>query len=272
MFGSISTLAKPIVTDFDPILLASIASLITAAVLTPITIQSKFNVSRKNIKIIFAIAILGAVIAPSLYFIGLKTTSASNATILANTEIVFTVLIATLIFRYKLNRYGGLSAILVFIGIFIITTKLDFSKTPIDLTNPGNLLIVLTMLCWSIDNNLSKILTKSIDTKRIVQLKSAIGGAVLIVLAIIFKIPLVFDASKIFNVIFLGLIGFAVPMLLFYFALKKIGTVKTILIFSTSSIFGVIFTMVFLNEQIQEYQILAMGIMVIGIVLLKKSD
>ena len=94
----------------------------------------------------------------------------------------------------------------------------------------------------------------------------------LIVLAIIFKIPLVFDASKIFNVIFLGLIGFAVPMLLFYFALKKIGTVKTILIFSTSSIFGVIFAMVFLNEQIQEYQILAMGIMVIGIVLLKKSD
>ena len=50
------------------------------------------------------------------------------------------------------------------------------------------------------------------------------------------------------NLIILGLGGFAGSLFLFLRGMKQIGTIKSVMIFSTSSIFGVIFALLFLNE------------------------
>jgi len=43
MFGMVSTIAKPIVSSVDPLLLASLVYLVSAATLTPIAQKSKFQ-------------------------------------------------------------------------------------------------------------------------------------------------------------------------------------------------------------------------------------
>ena len=272
LFGSISTLAKPTVSSIEPLVLAAIVSLIAATAFTPLAGRKRIRLNRREWGILGLVATLGAILAPSFYFFGLQSTSASDATILSNSEIVFTVILAILFFKEKIRRTGYFSIFLVFVGVILVTINTDFSSDVLDFANVGNLFIILTMFCWALDNNLSKILTKTIDVSRLVHLKSLLGGATLLGIVLLFGIPISISDENWINLILLGVIGFAAPMFLFYYAIKNIGAVKTILIFSTSSIFGVVYAFIFLQEQIQYHQILAMGIMVFGIMLLRKEN
>lgn len=272
LFGSISTLAKPSVESTDPLLLAAIVSAIASIVFTPLTIRRKSPISKIDMKLIIPITVLGAIIAPSLYFVGLKTAAASDAAILSNSEIVFTVLIAIIAFKERLRPLGYASMAIVMIGVVLITTKFDITNLAIDATNPGTILIVLTMLCWAVDNNLSRIATRTVDVSRLVHLKSVIGAAAITGIVLALGIPLEVPQERLFHIILLGVVGFAAPMLLFYLALKSIGTVRTILVFSTSSIFGVIYAAAFLGEHLGTHQIMALCLMLAGLFLLKRSD
>ncbi|MBI5378035.1 MAG: EamA family transporter, partial [Thaumarchaeota archaeon] len=55
-------------------------------------------------------------------------------------------------------------------------------------------------------------------------------------------------------------------------SLKRINTVRTVLIFSLSSVFGLVAASVFLQEEIDIYQIIAAGIMLFGIYLMNRKE
>lgn len=75
-FGSVSTIAKPVVSSVNPLLLSLLIYLIASATLSPIAIQRKnsltLNVAKKEKRetdyfLVVVIALAGGVIAPSLY-------------------------------------------------------------------------------------------------------------------------------------------------------------------------------------------------------------
>ena len=272
LFGSVSTLAKPTLTTIDPIVLSAIVYFLAALVATPIAQRTKFSLNRKDWRLLLAIALSGAVIAPVLYFIGLEQTTASNTAILGNGEIIFTVLLALLFFKERLRKIGSIAVIMVLIGVVIVTTNLEFSSFSFDLRNIGNVFVIGATVFWALDNNLSKVLSKRMDVARIVQIKSAIGGAILLSLVLVFQIPFVIELDQIPNILLLGTLGFGLSIFLFIHGLKRIGIVKTVMIFSTSAIFGLVFASVFLNEQISTYQIVAIIIMLSGLYLLHKRE
>lgn len=70
----------------------------------------------------------------------------------------------------------------------------------------------------------------------------------------------------------LGIVGFAASLYFFMQSLKRINTVRTVLIFSMSSVFGLVTASVFLQEQISWYQIVAAGIMMLGIYLMNRKE
>jgi len=70
----------------------------------------------------------------------------------------------------------------------------------------------------------------------------------------------------------LGSIGFAASLYFFLQGLKKIGIVRTITIFSMSSIFGLVASSVFLAEQISWYQVIAAGVMILGVYLVSRKE
>ena len=271
LFGSVSTLAKPTLTTIHPLVLSFIVYLIASLTLTPIAQKTKFSLDKKNWILIITVALSGAVIAPTLYFFGLEQVTASDTAILTNGEIVFSVLFALLFFKEKLNKVGYFAVVIVLLGIMIVTTNLEFSSSSFDLKNVGNLLIIVATGFWALDNNLSKLVSHRLEVARIVQLKSAIGGVILLGLVIALQIPIDVKPEHIPNVVLLGAAGFGVSIYLFIQGLKRIGTVKTIMIFSTSAIFGIIFASLFLNETIGSYQIIAVAIMLGGLYLLHKG-
>jgi len=273
MFGSVSTLAKPLVSTVNPLLLASMIYLIAAATLTPLAHKQSFPATKKNYLLILAISLCGAVIAPSLFFVGLTHASASDAAIIANGEVFFSVLLAMVFFKERLGKFGYVATTLILAGMIIVTTDLNFSDFTLQQLHYQDMLLILSMLFWGIDNNLSRIMAQKIHVAKIAQIKAAIGSAILFGIAIFgFDVSLSVHVSQIPPILVLGMVGFAASLYFFLQSLKRISTVRTVLIFSMSSIFGLIAASVFLQEQISWYQIIAAGIMIFGVYLMNRKE
>lgn len=272
LFGTVSVVAKPTLVTIHPILLASFVYLLASLVATPLIHKKKFSISLKDKGLLMVIAISGAVIGPILFFVGLEKSTASDSALLLNGEIIFSVFLAILLFREKISRIGYLAVALVIAGVIIVTTDMEFSYSIFDVQNIGNLFIIGATLFWALDNNLSKILSTRLDVARIVQLKSLIGGSILLLLVFVLQIPINIELEHLPNILLLGVAGFGASVFFFLHSLKRIGTVKTIMIFSTSSIFGLIFASIFLQESISYFQFIAMIVILSGIYLLYKKQ
>lgn len=114
LFGSAFTMAKQPLANTNPLLLSSVVYVISGLSLIHVAKASSSSSAspspsssstgslflvryikkeRKNLLYLFIVSILGAVIAPLLLFYGLKQTTAFDGSILANAEIIFTIII-----------------------------------------------------------------------------------------------------------------------------------------------------------------------------------
>lgn len=271
LFGAVPTIAKPIVSNINVLLLTSFAYLIASVTFTPMAQRAKSSFVKKDYWILFFVAICGAAVAPLLYFLGLNQSNASDTSLLSNGEIVFTVLLALIFFKERLKPIGFVAVGLVLFGITIITTNFQVSNSIFQI-NAGHLLILGATAFWALDNNLSRILSARVDTARLVQLKSAIGGSIILGIIFILRIPFQITAEQIPYLILLSVLGFGGSLYFFLHSLKRIGTIRTIVIFSMSSIFGLVFAGLFLHEQIDGFQIIAIMIMLTGIYLINRKE
>ena len=74
---------------------------------------------------------------------------------------------------------------MVLFAVFMIT--LDYNSQIINrllTVNYGDILIIASTLFWAMDNNISKILSHKMNAAKIVQLKSLIGGSLLMTIVI----------------------------------------------------------------------------------------
>jgi drug/metabolite transporter (DMT)-like permease len=272
LVGSISTVSKPVLVNSSPLIYASFVYLLASLSSIPLGYKAeKSKVQKKDWPIILVITITGAVIAPILFFIGLKQTTASDTAILSNAETIFTVLFALIFFKERLRPLGYLAVVLVLIGVVIVTTNLQFTNFLSDIKKEGNLLIILSMGFWALDNNLSKIVTHRIKISKIVQLKGLIGGSIILIFAFLTGSSINISLVQIPNLLLVGIVGFGVSLYLFLHSLRRIGTVKTVLIYSTGTIFGLSFASTFLHEEIGVYQIVAVILMLFGIYIITKE-
>ena len=289
LFGFTFSMAKQPLENVDPIVLSAIVYPISFAALISIA-KSSFRIENKEDFLdILVISILGGVLAPILLFYGLEHIDASEAVILTNAQIIFTVLLSSLFFGEKPNGIIGYSGIIiVFIGLFVATTELDTSG-PLFKYEPGKIMIVGAMLVWAIDNNISRRLTKrsTIWPAKIAMLKFLIGGIILFGIATIaveqssssFRPrPQIIDSlllikpSEWLIIIAVSLFGFAGALSLLLESLKRIGTIRTMMIFSLTPIFGIVAANIVHAESISILEAIATGIIIIGILMVSKSN
>lgn len=269
LFGCVSTVAKPVVLTVNPLMLASLVYLISGLAITPV-VKSKLSLSKRDYSLLFITSISGAAIAPAMFFSCLRLTTAANGSILSNGEIIFSIILALTLFGEKLNRIGYAAMALILTGVIIVSTNLEFDRSLLKI-NGGNLLIIGATLFWGLDNNISRILSHRIDITRIIQLKSFIGGFIILVLGLLLGIPVNINLTEIPYILLLGILGFAVSLYFLLQGLSKIGTTNTMLILSLSSVFGLVLAAIFLHEHVSIFQIIAAGVMLFGIYLINRN-
>jgi len=264
LFGCVSTIGKPILSTVDPLLLSSIIYLTAGLFFTPSSVRVSSKITKSSIFLVIISAISGAAIAPFVFFQGLKMGTAADTALLANGETVFSILFALLIFRERLRPVGYFAVTFILIGVFLLTTNLDFHSLIFSL-NIGNVLVILSTIIWGFDNNICKIIARQMHISKLIQLKALIGGTILMGTVAISGIPFNIHSDQLIPIILLGIFGFAISLYLYLHSIKRIGVIKASSLLSLSAVFGLIFAIIFLRESIGINQIIAISVMIFGI-------
>lgn len=273
LFGSVFTLAKVPLATVDPLVLAAVAYTIAGLALIPFA-KASFRLDTKRDYLYLAIiTITGAVAAPALLLYGLAQTEASDASILANGEVLFTIILSAVFFGEKpKGRRGMFAVVLVIIGLFMATTNLKVSETILQV-NAGNIMILTSMFMWAIDNNVSRRLTSTVSPAKIAMVKSLLGGLVLLAIALALgkggAIASI-EPGLWLIIIAMSVSGFGGALLLFLQGIKRIGTVKTMSIFAMTPIFGIVIAALALGESISIIQMVATGLIIAGILIISR--
>ena len=261
-----------IVMPINPIVLAFLVYFIGGIFFTPIARKtdsiSKFGKKDWMFMIAIGIAEVAALIA---YFYGLSTSTAVNASIFSNSEIVFALVIGMMVFREKLRIKECIPFSMIIIGMMAIPIGNTLFQNNFSLGEilAGDLLIILSGILYGIDITLCKYVGDKFDARRVIQIVSFVCAAVAISLIVVFQIPMDVDLMQLPSILVLSILGTGMSTLFFLMALKFIGTMRTVLLYSTTSIFGVFFSGLFLAEVITVMDILSLVLVMTGIVMLR---
>ena len=99
-----------------------------------------------------------------------------------------------------------------------------------------------------------------------------IGGGIVLIMVFFLGIPLNLTLVQIPYIFFVGFFSFGLSIAFFLSSLKLIGSMKTVVIFSVSSLFGAIFAFLILREHISAIQIIAGAVMIYAIYLMSSKD
>ncbi len=268
---------KPLMADTQispasPLLIVFLIYIVNGALFTPFTAKSP-PLSKFSIKPLYALTALGIVeVLSTIFFLyGLKDTSAINASILGNSEIVFGVIIAMIVLGERIKRKEILPFMLIGIGAILIPLGTDISEGGL-MTNfvIGDIMILGSGLFLGIVMTMYKRMGDQFDSRRIIQYTSFVGAAVALGGILVMGIPFELDPDHLPTILVTGVIGVGIPVFFVLTALRYIGAVRTILVFSTTTVFGVMFSNLLLGETITMTNVGAIGVVIIGTYLLRK--
>ena len=278
LFALVHVIGKPLLGqsgegfEINPIALAATIYIINGLFFTPFARKTSAirSLGNKNLILIGIIAI-AEVSALISYFFGLKEATAINASIFSNGEIIFSLLIAITIFRERLNRKELTPCFMIIFGMMILPVGYDLYNNGMALSDLvfGDMLIILSGLLYAIDVNICKYVSDRVSSKRIAQLVSFMAGGFAVGLLFAFQIPYDIALEQLAPISLMAILGIGLATLFFLISLRLIGAVRTILIYSTTSIFGVIFSALFLAEQITLVNVVSIVIVMVGIYLLR---
>ena len=258
--------------EINPVVMAFLIYFIAGIFFTPIA-KKTHSITKFGKKDWMFMGLIGTAEVSALitYFYGLSTATAVNASIFSNSEIIFSLVIAMLIFKERLRIKECIPFSMIVIGMMVIPIGNDLFQNNFSLGHivTGDLLIILSGILYAIDISLCKYLGDRFDVKRVTQILSFICAAVAISLIVVFQIPMDVDVAQLPGIITMSVLGTGISTLFFLMALKMIGTVRTVLLYSTTAVFGVLFSGIFLSEAITVIDILSLALVLAGIFMLR---
>jgi drug/metabolite transporter (DMT)-like permease len=201
--------------------------------------RSSFLSNEKSLDLKEWPSIIGMILldiaAPLLLMFGLSKTTAENASLLNNFEIVATGLIAFIFFREAISKRLWLAIALVTVACVLlsledVTRSLSFSI--------GSIFILLASLCWGLENNLTRRLS-AYNPLQIVVVKGFGSGFGALLLAALVR-ELGGSLGSILAAMLLGFVAFGLSIYFYVRAQRDLGAAKTSAFYSTAPFIGVI--------------------------------
>ena len=244
LFGASTPLAKVLVGEIPPLLLAGLLYLGSGLGLGTLLLLRRLRTSgsdqptashripRTDLPWLLGAIVAGGMLGPALLMLGLTRTSAASASLLLNVEGVLTAVIAWVVFRENADRRIVLGMAAIVLGGVLLSWEPGGA-----IFSPGALLIVGACLCWAIDNNLTRKVSTN-DAMLVACLKGLLAGASNTALAVFFGASLP-ALPAIGGSLLVGFFGYGLSLTLFVLALRTLGTARTGAYFSVAPLFGV---------------------------------
>ena len=193
--------------------------------------------TRKELPYTLAMIVLD-IAAPIFLMLGLSRTSASNASLLNNFEIVATSLIALLIFKEHISRRLWLAIGLVTLASMILGFEGSGSLT----FDVGSLFVLCACLCWGFENNCTRMLSSK-SSVQITVIKGCFSGLGSLLVALLLREPLP-ALNWILCILLLGFVAYGLSINFYIMAQSHLCAAKTSAVYSIAPFLGVAFSMV----------------------------
>lgn len=261
LFGAATPLAKQLLGEFSPWLLAGLLYLGSGLglglirLLHPTPIQP---LTRQEWPWLAGAILAGGVIGPVLLMLGLATMPASGAALLLNAESVFTALLAWFLFRENVNRRVALGMAAITLGAAALSGAgaARFGGLA------SSLAVLGACLAWGLDNNLTRRVALA-DATWIAALKGLVAGPVNLLAA--WGLGATWpNLGVTAGALALGFVAYGVSLSLFVVGLRHLGTARTGAYFAVAPFFGAALA-VALGDAVSGPLLAAGGLMALGV-------
>ncbi|WP_302380378.1 DMT family transporter [Anaerotignum lactatifermentans] len=196
--------------------------------------------------------------APIFLMVGLTMTTAANASLLNNFEIVATAVIALFIFREAISRRLWLAIVLVTISSAILSVEDVTSFT----FSYGSIFVLLACVCWGLENNCTRMISHK-DPLEIVVIKGFGSGLGSLVLAFCLgesALPLVYGVCT----LLLGFVAYGLSIFFYIYAQRYLGAAKTSAYYALAPFMATALSLVIFREKPSISFFIALLIMAVG--------
>ena len=196
--------------------------------------------------------------APICLLIGLSFTTAANASLLNNFEIVATAVIALAVFREAISPR-------LWAGIVFVTLScavLSFEDITAFRFSIGSLFVLLACVCWGIENNCTRRLSHC-DPLRIVLLKGIFSGSASAVIgfcigeriAVLWSIP---------AVLAVGFVAYGLSIFFYVYAQRILGAARTSAYYAVAPFIGTALSLIIFRDLPPYTYFVALALMIVG--------
>lgn len=266
LFGLGTPLAKLLLANVPPLMLAALLYLgsgIGLALLRMLLRKTSQLPRGKEWFWLAGAVLAGGVAGPVLLMLGLSGFSASGASLLLNSEAVFTALLAWFVFKENFDRRIALGMLCIVGGAVVLSWTTGMGPEKGSLASA--LLIVAACLAWGIDNNLTRRISLT-DASFIAMSKGLSAGLVSLCLAW-FSGAIFPTFTLALQAMSLGFASYGVSLVLFVLALRHLGTARTGAYFSVAPFAGALLSVPLLSEPVTTPLVLGGLLMLIGVAL-----
>ena len=215
------------------------------------------NLTKSELPYTLAMILLD-IAAPICLLIGLNTTTAANASLLNNFEIVATALIALILFQEKISPR-------LWAGILFVTLScalLSFEDLSGLQFSYGSLFILLACVCWGFENNCTRKLSSK-DPLQIVILKGTFSGIGALLIGFLFGERIRYLWS-VFAVLGVGFFAYGLSIFFYVHAQRLLGAARTSAYYAIAPFIGTLLSLAIFREFPSHTYFIALGVMVLG--------
>lgn len=196
--------------------------------------------------------------APIFLMLGLSMTTAANASLLNNFEIVATALIALLIFKETISHRLWIAIGLITLSSILISYE-DMSSFSFSF---GSLFVLLACICWGFENNCTRMISKK-DPLQIVVIKGFGSGLGSFLIAYIIG-ERITNVYYIAGALLLGFVSYGLSILFYVYAQRELGATKTSAYYAIAPFIGVFFSFIIFQKMPSIVFMLALLVMIAG--------
>lgn len=264
LFGVSAPLASQLTDDMGAFTLAGLLYLGAAIAVLPASAMQRPSVPpvRASASRLAGAVVLGGAVGPVLLAFGLARVPPATSSLLLNLELVFTILVAGLLFREHIGRRVATGTLLVVAGGLV----LGWSGDPE--LRWGAILIAGACCCWAFDNSITAALDQ-IAPAHITLAKGVIAGSVNLVIGLVSSDSPAWSAVGWALVV--GSFGYGASITLWVAGARDLGAARGQLVFATAPFVGAIVAWAVLFDPITGREAIAFVVGAAGVSFVVRS-
>ena len=258
LFGVSAPAASRLAGDMSAFTLAGLLYIGASLAVLPVlnrTRPTSRALKRGAIRLGVAV-VVGAAVGPVFLAAGLSHAPAATASLLLNLELVFTAVLASLVFREHLGRrvLTGTALVVIAGGVLGWSGSADLRF--------GALLIAAACLCWAVDNCVTAALDE-LAPAHITFAKGIIAGGANLAIGLALSAPP--TGWSVLAGLLIGGFGYGISITLWVAGARDLGAARAQLVFAIAPFVGAIIAWTAFAEPIAGREVVSLLIAAVGV-------